>query len=110
AHHRFGDERRDRLRPFLEDHLFELGGKPGREFLLTLAVACEAIVMRTARMQDVLDWKVEIEVIIWKAGQRCGRHGDAMVASQAADDLFLLRAPERVVHVPDKLDLAVVRL
>ena len=70
AHHRLGDEGRDRVRPLAHDQLLELGGKPRRELLLALAVLREAVVMRAAGVQDAGDRQVEIAVVVRQAGER----------------------------------------
>ena len=70
AHHRLGDEGRDRVRPFALDQRFELGGEARGEILLALAVLREAIVMRAAGVQDAGDRQVEIDVVVRQAGQR----------------------------------------
>src|SRR5262249_13960771 len=38
------------------------------------------------------------------------RHGHAVISLLAANDLLFPRPPERVVHVPDELDLGIIRL
>ena len=109
-HHRLGDERRNRVRAFLDDQRVELGGKPRGEVFLALAVLGEAIVMRTAGVQKARQRQIEIAVVGGDAGQRSRGDGDAMIRLHAADDLLFLRPAKRVVEVPDELDLAVVRL
>src|ERR1051326_2203419 len=46
SHDWLGDERGNRVRPFLDDQFLEFGGEPRRELFLALTVLGEAIVMR----------------------------------------------------------------
>ena len=86
------------------------GARRVGELLLALAVLGEAVMVRAGGVQDVGDRQVEVGVVRGQAGERGRGDRDAVIASQARDDLLLLRPPERVVHVPDELDLGVVRL
>ncbi len=61
-------------------------------------------------MQKARQRNVEVAMIAREPGQRSGGDGDTVIGLQAADDLFLLRLAARVVEVPEKLDLRVVRL
>ncbi len=109
-HHRLGNEGRDCVGIFGDDHRFELGGEPGRELLLGLALVREAIVMRACGVADVGDRHVEVDLIVGQAGERRRCDRNAVIRFDAADNLLPARPSERVVHVPDKLDLGVVRL
>jgi hypothetical protein len=64
--------------------------------------------MRAACVQHARDRQVEIDVVVRQTGERCRCDRHAMIGALAADDLLLVRAAERVVHVPDELHLAVV--
>ncbi len=110
AHHRLGDERRHRFRPFFDDQRIELGGKARCELLLALAGFGEAVGLRTAGVQKAGQRQVEIAVVAGQAGERGGDDGDAVIGFHPADDFFLPRPAERVVEIPDELDLRVVRL
>ena len=79
AHHRLGDEGGDRVRAFLDDQRVEFVGKPRREILLALAVLREAIMMRTAGVQEARQRQVEIAVIAGQPGQRRRHDGDAVI-------------------------------
>ncbi len=61
-------------------------------------------------MENARDRQVEVGVVVRQAGERGRPDGEAVEALHAADDLLLLRAAERVVHVAHQLDLGVVRL
>src|SRR5262249_17936962 len=52
---------------------------------------------------------VEVAMVVDQPGERGRGHGDAVIRFDPADDLLFVRSPERIVHVPDQLDLAVVR-
>ena len=96
--------------PCLTIKRFELVGEPRGELLLGLAILREAVIVRTGRMQETRQWNVEIAMIAGKSGERGSGDGDAVIGLHTADDLFLLRFAARVVEIPDKLDLGVVRL
>ena len=110
AHHRFGDEGGDRVRSFAQDQLFELGGEPAAEIVLALARMRKAIMMRAARVQNARDRQIEIAMVVDQSGERGRGNRYAVIRLHPADDLLLSCASERVVHVPDELDLGVVRL
>jgi hypothetical protein len=110
AHHRLGDEGRHRVRAFLDDHRVEFGGEPARERLLALAVVGVAVMVRAAGVQKARQRQVEVAMIAGEAGERGRGDGDAVIGLDAADDLLLVRPAERIVEIPDKLDLGVVRL
>src|ERR1043165_9625802 len=78
------------------------------EVFLVLAILCEAIVMRAARVQHAGNRKIEIDVVFRQAGERGGGNRHPVIGLHAADDLLLVRASERIIHVPDELHLAVV--
>ena len=109
-HHWLGDKGGNRLRILAANELFEFVGQPPRELLFGLPRMREAVVVRTARVQNPRDRQVEIQLVVGQPGERSRRHRDAVIALEAADDLLLARPAERVVHVPDELDLAVVCL
>ena len=110
AHDRLGDEGRDRLRPFLLDQRLQARGHAAGELLLALAGLAEAVVVGAVGMDDVGDRQVEILVDRRQPGHRSGRHRDAVIAADPADDLLLLRPAQRIVHVPHHLDDGVVGL
>ena len=108
AHYRLGNERSDRIRPFLDNQCVKFGGEPGGEVFLGLAVFGEAVIMRTAGVQKAAQRNVEIAMIAFKAGQRGGRDGNAVIGLQPADDFLFERKPAGIVEIPDELDLGVV--
>ena len=59
AHHGFGYERRDGLRPFLEDLLLEIVHHARGELLFRLPVFAEAVVVRAIRLHEVGNGHVE---------------------------------------------------
>src|SRR3546814_9413171 len=70
------------------------------EVLLALAFLREAIVVRTAGVNDVRDRNVEVGLHVGHRGQAGGGAGDAVIALDSADDLLILRPAQRVVVVP----------
>src|SRR5262249_30053453 len=69
THDRLSDECGDRLRPLADNHRFEFGRKPGRELLFGLAWKGKAIVMRTARVKNARNRKIEVGVVGGEPGQ-----------------------------------------
>jgi hypothetical protein len=61
-------------------------------------------------MDDALDRQVEGAVVVGQPGQAARGHGDAVIALQPRHDLLLVRAAQRIVHVPHHLDDGVVGL
>jgi len=61
-------------------------------------------------MQDAGYGQIEIALIDRKPGERSRRDGHPVIGLDPADDLLLLRAAERIVHVPGELDLGIVGL
>src|SRR5262249_4828155 len=92
------------------NEFFELLRQPPREFLFGLTRMGEAVVVRTARMQNPRDRQGENQLIFRQPRERNRRDGYALRGLAAADDLLFPRSAERVVHVPDELDLTVVCL
>src|SRR3546814_5218432 len=86
-----------RVRAFLHDQLVQLARQAVDEVLLALAFLREAIVVRTAGVNDVRDRNVEVGLHVGHRGQAGGGDGDAVIALDAADDLLLLRPAQRVV-------------
>jgi hypothetical protein len=64
AHHWLRDEGGNRLRILLADEFFEFLRQSPREFLFGLARLREAVMVRTARMQNPRDRQVEIQLIV----------------------------------------------
>ena len=108
AHQWLRDERRDRVRPFAHDQLLEARREPRRVVVLALAGARAAIVVRRVRVQERRQRHVEQLVKRRQAREPADAERRAVVTLRARDDLLLLRPPERVVVVPDELDLRVV--
>src|SRR3546814_15099596 len=79
------------------DLLVQLARQAVDEVLLALAFLREAIVVRTAGVNDVRDRNVEVGLHVGHRGQAGGGDGDAVIALDAADDLLLLRPAQRVV-------------
>ncbi len=63
--------------------------------------------MRTVGVQHTRHRQVEIAVIGGQARERGGSDRDAVIAADTRNE-FLLRAPQRIVVVPDELHLLVV--
>ena len=108
AHHRLGDEGRDRVGSLLEDQPLQIVGQTGREVLLGLAGPREAVVVGAVGMEDALDRQVEVLVVGREPGQAGRGDGDAVVGLVPADDLLLVGPAARIVVVPDQLDRGVV--
>ena len=106
--HRFGKQCRDRIRAFRQDQLFKILRAARGKCLFALAGFAEAVVMRAVGAQDAGDRQIEIVVERRQAGERGGRHGDAVIGLHAGNDLFLLRTAQRVVEIPDHLDRGIV--
>ena len=58
--------------PLAQDLLLELGGETGGEFLLALALMCEAVMVRAGSMQDIGDGQIEIGMV-WPAAPSARR-------------------------------------
>src|SRR5262249_56497000 len=84
--------------------------QPPRYFLFVHTCMGEAVVVRTARMQNPRDRQVEVQLIVRQPRERSRRDGHPVIRLAATDDLLFPRPAERVVHVPDELDLTVVCL
>src|SRR4051795_6835573 len=69
-----------------------------------------AVMVRTGCVQDARDRQIEIDLVAGQTGERGRRNGHAMIGLLPADDLLLARPAERIVHVPDQLDLGIVGL
>src|SRR5215470_17334610 len=109
AHHRLGDEGRDRIRTFPDDQLLELDRQSRRKRLFALTVVREAIMVRASGLEKSWQRQIKINVVVNEAGHRAGRDCQTVERPQPTDDLLFLWPAERVVHVPDQLDLAVIR-
>src|SRR5262249_221433 len=70
----------------------------------------EAVMVRTARMQNPRDRQVEIQLIVRQPRERSRRDGHTVIGLAAADDLLFPRPAERVVHIPDELYLTFLPL
>ena len=110
AHHRLGEKRRNSISPFSFDQRVQIVGAACRKILLTLVFFSVAVMMRAIGMQKTRDRQIESLVVNGRAGDAGRRDGDPVIAFDAADDLFLVRKPQRVVAVPDQLDGGVVGL
>jgi hypothetical protein len=96
--------------PLAHDQVVQLLREAAGELLLRLAGPPLAVVMRRADVEEARQRQVEKLVVVRQAGDGSGGERDAVVAAQAADDLLLLWLADGVVHVPEDLDDAVVRL
>ena len=77
--------------------------------LLGLTFVCEPVVMWTAGVQKTRQRQVKIAVIGRQAGKRSGYHRDTVIGFHPADDFLFLRPAERIIEIPNQLDLRVVR-
>ena len=59
-------------------------------------------------MQNIGDGQVEIAMIVRESREAGAGHGYAMIGLGSADDLFLARAADCIVVIPDQLDHRVV--
>ena len=110
AHHRLGDEGGNRVRVLFANEILELVRQSPREFRFGLARMRQAVMVRASRVQNSRDRQIEIAVIVRQSRERGRCNGHTVIGIAAADDLLFARPAERIVHVPDELDLAVVRL
>jgi hypothetical protein len=110
AHHRLGNESGDGVGAFLDDQRVKLGGKPRGKIFLALAVLGKTVMMRAAGVEEAGQRQVEVAMVGRQSGQRSGNDGNAVIALDAADDLLLVRPAERIVEIPDELNLSVVGL
>src|SRR5262249_60619725 len=95
------------LRILLADEFFEFLRQSPREFLFGLARLREAVMVRTARMQNPRDRQVEIQLIVRQPRERSRRDGHTVIGLVAADDFLFSRPGQRVCFVPDELVLTV---
>ncbi len=110
AHHGFGDHRRHGVGTLAEDALLERLSHARGECLFALPGLPESIPVRAIDVQDVRDRQVEIAVIVGKPGEAGARDSHAVIPLHPAQDLFLLRAADRIVVIPDQLDHGIVGL
>src|SRR3546814_13750241 len=97
-----------RVRAFLHDQLVQLARQAVDEVLLALAFLREAIVVRTAGVNDVRDRNVEVGLHVGPRGQAGGGAGDAVIALAAADALLLqLGRPSCRERVPQPVSISV---
>jgi len=109
ALHRLGEERGDGVGAFRLNQRIELIRESRREQLLALTRLRVAVGVRARRLEHAGNRHVEAALVDRKVRQARRGHGDAVVGAVAGDDLFLFRAAERVVVVPDNLDSGVDR-
>ena len=110
THHRLRDKGGNRVRILFANELVEFARQSLCEFLLRLARLGEAVMVRTAHVQNPSERQIEIQVIVRQTRERCRHHGHPVIGLAAADDLLFSWPTERVVHVPDELDLTVIGL
>ena len=112
AHGRFCPESSDRLRPFIDDIGVQFFREACREIFFRFARLRIVVVMRRTDVMKApaRDRRIKKLVIGWQARQRSSRQRNAVIALQARNQLFLLRPANRIIHVPDHLDRAVIRL
>ena len=65
--------------------------------------------MRRRGVLDAVHRQVEVDVIVGQPGHRGRDDGGAVIGLDPADDLLLVPPAQRVVVVPDHLDLGLVR-
>ena len=66
--------------------------------------------MRARRMQDAGNRQIKVDLVARQPGERGRSNRDAVIGFLPADDFLFLRAAERIVHIPNELDLGVVGL
>lgn len=108
SHQRLADERGHGLRTLGEDSRVQFRRQAISEGFLALARLREAIMMRTGDVFDEGQRQVEPALIDLQASEAAGGHRDAVIAAVAGDEFFLLRAPERIVVIPDELHHRIV--
>src|SRR5690606_4572745 len=108
--HRLTDEGRNGIRPFGEDHFFQLGGAVGREFLLAHAMLLRGamVIIRRLGVQDTRHGQIKLVMESLEPCQGPRRQTRTMVATLTRDDLLLLRAAKHVVVVTHQLELGLV--
>ncbi len=108
AHDRLGDEGGDGIGALALDHLLEIADHAVGEGDLVLARLAVTVEMRAGGVEDALDRQIECLMVGGDAGHARGGIGQAVIATQARDDLLLLRPPKKIVVVADELEVGVV--
>ena len=108
THHRFGDKGGNRLRTFANDHVVEFLCQSGRELVLALAIQTLAPEMRRTGVQEPVERHVKTLMGVFDARQARRGQRDTVIGLVAPDDLLLFGSAQRIVVVPDDLDLGVI--
>ena len=108
----FCPEGSDRLRPFIDDIGVQFFREACREIFFRFAWLRIVVMMRRANVMEApaRDGRIKQLVIGGQTRQRSCRQRNAVIALQARNQLLLLRPANRIIHVPDHLDRAVIRL
>ena len=108
AHHRLGDKRCHRPRPFRHDQRLQVVRELLGERLVGQARLRLPQAVRRGRVANHRQRQVEVRMQAGKPRQARRHHADAVVAALARDDLLLLRPSEHVVVEPHQLHVRVV--